>query len=182
MQTNVAHLNFQPLFQFYEQRKRILLNGIHESLQQSWIEGIGSSDGPFVHAHFSGLEYMPKRLLCYNENEECLYKQSSFDYDEDDDCFTNYYPDDVVENNENDIMIYPNPATTNVEVSYTLPENETIATLVMTNTLGVNVKTVQLDGNNGKTTLSLEELPSGIYFYTIRCGENVKSGKLVKRN
>lgn len=164
-----------------EQRKRILLNGIHESLQQSWIEGIGSSDGPFVHAHFSGLEYMPKRLLCFNENEECLYKQSSFDYDEDDDCFTNYYPDNVVENNENDIMIYPNPATTNVEVSYTLPEGMTSATLVMTNTLGVNVKTVHLDGNNGKTTLSLEELPSGIYFYTIRCGENVKSGKLVKR-
>ena len=163
-----------------EQRKRILLNGIHESLQQSWIEGIGSSDGPFVHAHFSGLEYMPKRLLCYNENDECLYKQSSFDYDEDDDCFTNYYPDNVVENNENDIMIYPNPATTNVEVSYTLPEGMTSATLVMTNTLGVNVKTAHLDGDN-KTTLSLEELPSGIYFYTIRCGENVKTGKLIKK-
>ena len=70
----------------------------------------------------------------------------------------------------------------NNRISYTLPEGMTIATLVMTNTLGVNVKTVQLDGNNGKTTLSLEELPSGIYFYTIRCGENVKSGKLVKRN
>ncbi|MBO7287050.1 MAG: T9SS type A sorting domain-containing protein, partial [Bacteroidales bacterium] len=98
-----------------------------------------------------------------------------------DDCFTNYYPDNVVENNENDIMIYPNPATTNVEVSYTLPEGKTNATLVMTNTLGVNVMTAQLDGNN-KTTLSLEELPSGIYFYTIRCGEDVKTGKLVKRN
>ena len=79
------------------------------------------------------------------------------------------------------VELSPNPATTNVEVSYTLPENETNATLVMTNTLGVNVMTVHLDGNNGKTTLSLEELPSGIYFYTIRCGENVKSGKLVKR-
>ena len=79
------------------------------------------------------------------------------------------------------VELSPNPATTNVEVSYTFPENETNATLVMTNTLGVNVMTVHLDGNNGKTTLSLEELPSGIYFYTIRCGENVKTGKLVKR-
>ena len=42
--------------------------------------------------------------------------------------------------------------------------------------------TAQLDGNNGETTLSLEELPLGIYFYTIRCGEDVKTGKLVKRN
>ena len=80
-----------------------------------------------------------------------------------------------------EVELSPNPATTNVEVSYTLPEGMTNATLVMTNTLGVNVKTVQLDGNNGKTTLSLEELPSGIYFYTIRCGENVKTGKLIKK-
>ena len=79
------------------------------------------------------------------------------------------------------VELSPNPASTKVEVSYTLPEGLTSATLVMTNTLGVNVMTVHLDGNNGKTTLSLEELPSGIYFYTIRCGENVKTGKLVKR-
>ncbi|MBQ5856852.1 MAG: T9SS type A sorting domain-containing protein [Bacteroidales bacterium] len=166
-----------------EQRKRILMENISETLFQSWIEGIGSSDGPFNHYNnFSFELFTIKRLLCYNENDECLYKQSCFDYDENDDCFTNYYPDNVVENNENDIMIYPNPATTNVEVSYTLPEGMTSATLVMTNTLGVNVMTAQLDGNNGETTLSLEELPSGIYFYTIKCGENVKTGKLVKRN
>jgi hypothetical protein len=166
-----------------EQRKRILMENISETLFQSWIEGIGSSDGPFNHYNnFSFELFTIKRLLCYNENDECLYNQSSFDYDEDDDCFTNYYPDNVVEINENDIMIYPNPATTNVEISYTLPEGMTSATLVMTNTLGVNVMTAHLDGDNGKTTLSLEELPSGIYFYTIKCGENVKTGKLVKRN
>ena len=79
-----------------------------------------------------------------------------------------------------EVELSPNPATTNVEVSYTLPEGMTSATLVMTNTLGVNVMTAHLDGNN-KTTLSLEELPSGIYFYTIRCGENVKTGKLIKK-
>ena len=115
-------------------------------------------------------------LRCYSDNETSI----TFSKEECD-----YVPqkDDVDEISASDIIkIYPNPATTKVEVSYTLPENETNATLVMTNTLGVNVKTVHLDGNNGKTTLSLEELPSGIYFYTIRCGENVKSGKLVKRN
>ncbi|MBO7287462.1 MAG: T9SS type A sorting domain-containing protein [Bacteroidales bacterium] len=80
------------------------------------------------------------------------------------------------------VELSPNPATTNVEVSYTLPEGMTSATLVMTNTLGVNVMTAHLDGNNGETTLSLEELPSGIYYYTIKCGEDVKTGKLVKRN
>ena len=114
-------------------------------------------------------------LRCYSEGELNIKFT-------DEEC--DYVPekDDVDEISASDIIkIYPNPATTNVEVSYTLPEGMTNATLVMTNTLGVNVKTVQLDGNNGKTTLSLEELPSGIYFYTIRCGENVKTGKLIKK-
>ena len=80
-----------------------------------------------------------------------------------------------------EVELSPNPATTKVEVSYTLPENETNATLVMTNALGINVMTKQLDGTNGKMTLSLEDIPSGIYFYSIRCGENVKTGKLIKK-
>ena len=80
-----------------------------------------------------------------------------------------------------EVELSPNPATTKVEVSYTLPENETNATLVMTNALGINVMTKQLDGANGKMTLSLEDIPSGIYFYSIRCGENVKTGKLIKK-
>ena len=113
-------------------------------------------------------------LRCYSDNETSI----TFSKEECD-----YVPqkDDVDEISASDIIkIYPNPATTNVEVSYTLPEGMTSATLVMTNTLGVNVMTAHLDGNN-KTTLSLEELPSGIYFYTIRCGENVKTGKLIKK-
>ena len=113
-------------------------------------------------------------LRCYSDNETSI----TFSKEECD-----YVPqkDDVDEISASDIIkIYPNPATTNVEISYTLPEGMTSATLVMTNTLGVNVMTAHLDGNN-KTTLSLEELPSGIYFYTIRCGENVKTGKLIKK-
>ena len=165
-----------------EQRKRILMENISETLFQSWIEGIGGSDGPFNHYNNFSFEVCTiKRLLCYNENGEYLYYQHDFDYDEDDDCFTSYYPYNIVENNENNIKIYPNPATTKVEVSYTLPENETNATLVMTNALGINVMTKQLDGANGKMTLSLEDIPSGIYFYSIRCGENVKTGKLIKK-
>ena len=80
-----------------------------------------------------------------------------------------------------EVELSPNPATTKVEVSYSLPENEINATLVMTNALGINVMTKQLDGANGKMTLSLEDIPSGIYFYSIRCGENVKTGKLIKK-
>ena len=114
-------------------------------------------------------------IRCYSDNETSI----AFSNEECD-----YVPqkDDVDEMSASDmIKIYPNPATTKVEVSYTIPENETNTTLVMTNALGINVMTKQLDGANGKMTLSLEDIPSGIYFYSIRCGENVKTGKLIKK-
>ena len=157
-----------------EQRKRILLNGIHESLQQSWIEGIGSSDGPFVHAHFSGLEYMPKRLLCYNENEECLYKQSSFDYDEDDDCFTNYYPDNVVENNDNDIMIYPNPTDDFINIENPSGSEYSID---IYNDKGQKLIS---QSSSGISNINISDLPCGLYIITINSNYKNYNFKLIK--
>ena len=157
-----------------EQRKRILLNGIHESLQQSWIEGIGSSDGPFVHAHFSGLEYMPKRLLCFNENDECLYKQSSFDYDEDDDCFTNYYPDNVVENNENDIMIYPNPTDDFINIENPSGSEYSID---IYNDKGQKLIS---QSSSGISNINISDLPCGLYIITINSNYKNYNFKLIK--
>ena len=79
------------------------------------------------------------------------------------------------------VELTPNPATTAIEVKYILPEGETTATFIMTNTLGVNVMTTQLYNDNTTTTLNIEDIPSGIYIYNVRCGENVKTGKLIKK-
>lgn len=56
------------------------------------------------------------------------------------------------------VELSPNPATTEVEISYALPEGETSAILVMNNALGVNALTAQLDADNSRMTLSLEGL------------------------
>lgn len=74
----------------------------------------------------------------------------------------------------------PNPASAWTEIDFTLPAEEKRATLVITNVLGVNVMTIELIGNYGRKTLFLENLPSGVYTYFIRCGEYVKTGKLIK--
>ena len=75
----------------------------------------------------------------------------------------------------------PNPATAWTEIDYTLPLDEEKASLVITNALGVNVMTVELDGNQGRKTLYLEQLPAGVYTYFVKCGEYTITGKLMKK-
>ena len=72
----------------------------------------------------------------------------------------------------------PNPATAWTEIDYTLPLDEEKASLVITNALGVNVMTVELDGNQGRKTLYLEQLPAGVYTYFVKCGERLLSRDL----
>ena len=49
----------------------------------------------------------------------------------------------------------------------------------MHNALGISVMTATLDGHSGMMTLDISELPSGIYFYTVSCSEDVRTGKLI---
>ncbi|NOZ36128.1 MAG: T9SS type A sorting domain-containing protein [Chlorobi bacterium] len=67
-------------------------------------------------------------------------------------------------------LIYPNPATNYFIV--TIPDNQINSELKMLNILGKTVKTIPL--SQSQTTVTAEELPSGIYFVSI-----IKSGKIV---
>ena len=77
------------------------------------------------------------------------------------------------------VTLSPNPTDNIVNVAYTLPEDELKASLVMHNALGISVMTATLDGHSGMMTLDISELPSGIYFYTVSCSEDVRTGKLI---
>ena len=77
------------------------------------------------------------------------------------------------------LAIAPNPATTWASVDYTLPEGCPEATLMIVNTLGVEVMSVELKGNGGSKVISLEKLSQGVYTYTARCGSNAIDGKLI---
>ncbi|MBR3491833.1 MAG: T9SS type A sorting domain-containing protein [Bacteroidales bacterium] len=53
------------------------------------------------------------------------------------------------------------------------------ATVTFTNTLGITVMSAELNGNQGQKVLDLSGLDSGVYMYSIRCGEYIHSGKLM---
>lgn len=78
-----------------------------------------------------------------------------------------------------DVTLSPNPATTWTTVNYTLPDNTTKAVLTLTNMLGVNVLTKELDGSQGNKVIDLSGFATGVYVYTIRYEQFTETGKLV---
>lgn len=84
---------------------------------------------------------------------------------------------DKNETSEFSVTITPNPARSQASVIYTLPNETSHASLVFTNTLGIQVISTELEGDCGEKTINFGELPSGIYSYTARCGNSVLNGK-----
>lgn len=77
------------------------------------------------------------------------------------------------------MKVHPNPATTWAALDYTLPNGQTNATLSIFNAMGIKVKQVELEGNEGQKVLDLRELANGVYTITILCGEYYQTEKLV---
>ncbi|MCQ2320154.1 MAG: T9SS type A sorting domain-containing protein [Bacteroidales bacterium] len=77
------------------------------------------------------------------------------------------------------MKVHPNPATTWVAIDYTLPNGNAKAELSIFNAMGIKVKQVELDGNQGQKVLDLRGLAPGVYFYTLCCGGLRQTDKLV---
>ena len=75
--------------------------------------------------------------------------------------------------------VSPNPASTWTTVAYTLPNETSKATMSLMNTLGIEVLSFTLEGLQGQQAIDLSFFPDGIYIYIIRCGEYIKTGKLM---
>jgi hypothetical protein len=78
-----------------------------------------------------------------------------------------------------DVSVGPNPATTWTTVNYTLPDNGTKALLTLTNSIGVNVLSMELEGAQGNKVLDLRNFAAGVYVYTVRYEQYTEIGKLV---
>ena len=77
------------------------------------------------------------------------------------------------------VSVAPNPATTWTTVNYTLPDNGKKALLTLTNALGINVLSMQLEGNQGNKVLDLRNLAAGVYVFTLHYEQCTEIGKLV---
>lgn len=72
---------------------------------------------------------------------------------------------------------FPNPASQNASFEYNIPSGYTHTKLIVRDMLGVEVISTQLDDKNGKKTIDVSNLASGIYFYTLKSGNKILLSK-----
>ncbi len=74
---------------------------------------------------------------------------------------------------------YPNPSSSFVSVNYTITGNPQKAKLVLYNLIGKEIKQITLNDKQGIAKLNTEDLPAGIYFYSLIIDENMVSTKKI---
>lgn len=80
------------------------------------------------------------------------------------------------------LSAYPNPATTQFTVDYTLDQAEGNAEVVLYNMQGQAVRRQAVSSSEGSTTLSVADLPAGVYMCSLQSnGRTSKMQKLVVR-
>ena len=79
------------------------------------------------------------------------------------------------------VSLYPNPTTDNVTVEYQLPAEAATGELIVYDKLGHPWRTLSLRATRGSVTLSLADLPFGVYAYRLLAQSHpVRAGTLVK--
>ena len=140
--------------------------------EKSLVEGIA----------YNGMgtsQAMAKSLLTiYNEfDEEC--PQPSISFNGRGVGKTTYTEDDISRAMGLSLKVNPNPANTWVAVDYTLPKGFTNAVITLTNSMGMEVYTQNVQGEREQHVIDLQKLPIGVYILTIKCEEHSLTNKLV---
>jgi hypothetical protein len=89
----------------------------------------------------------------------------------------------LVESNKMSCKVYPNPASTETTIQYYLPD-ESHVTVEIFNSTGQKIRQpfndIQSKGNHS-IQWKTDEMPTGIYFYSLRTSTQTQSGKLIIR-
>lgn len=129
-----------------------------------WIEGIGSTKGLLFYdvasTLIAGGGYMNGRLRCYEYEEDLIYHKESSD-----DCENHLLGIGTVD--KESLLLYPNPAKKSITL-------EAMEDIFIYNSLGQVVR--HIPNPKGKTTISISELPKGIYY--LKSGD--RQQKLIK--
>lgn len=78
---------------------------------------------------------------------------------------------------KNDFILYPNP--TENEITFILSENNARAKVLVFSVLGQKLLEAEITFDKNK--ISLQDLPKGMYFYTLEATNFDKSGKIIKQ-
>ena len=151
-----------------------------DTIPEFWIEGVGSSRGPFTRAYTETADFVPF-LTCFNNgtseysvpdtNLDCEIGNIEF-------CEITDIANDP-RNELADVRVFPNPfeRALNVEVAtikeYQLTIRDNQGRIWYSNEL-----------SNSNRSILLDQIPPGLYYYSIQdtdSGEILKSGKIVAR-
>lgn len=145
-------------------RKKFIFQGIN----MSWIEGIGNTSGLlFVTTSFLPSFSPQNTLICYKENGDILYFNSTFP-----DCIPliNLEPESNKEKAKN---IFPNPATDHLYLN--CEENAEVEIL---NLQGQVIATCKIPANG---SVDVSALKSGVYLMRIKTDNGLVTSKFVKQ-
>ncbi|MBP6872838.1 MAG: T9SS type A sorting domain-containing protein [Bacteroidales bacterium] len=89
--------------------------------------------------------------------------------------------DDNSENQENHLKLFPNPAGDYVIVFYDAGSDTPSISLRLMDNQGIVIRTIQLEPDKDQIVVNLENLPNGIYLFTLNVnGKKLESQKLIK--
>ncbi len=146
-------------------RKRLVLeceNGVGEHI---WVEGIGDLRG-VLSVKKSCLLDVNENLLCFSVNEEVLYQDP-----DQSDCWLTTSTDDP---NPDDFTLYPNPANDRIFISGEMSNRPIEYTIYSSG--GVNMRS----GKTSSSSISVSDLPQGVYFIEWLQGYMRATSKFVK--
>lgn len=77
------------------------------------------------------------------------------------------------------ITVKPNPAREWAAFDFTLPADESMATITITDVSGKNIETLEIKGKQGQKLWDTRKIDSGIYLYTMKIDGFNTTGKIV---
>jgi len=85
----------------------------------------------------------------------------------------------TIEEDKLPLKVYPNPATNSATFSYSLPAGNHQGSIEVHNTTGQMVASTRLNEAKGEWVLQLNNIPPGLYIYTLSTQQKTTTGKLV---
>ena len=78
-----------------------------------------------------------------------------------------------------EISAETNPVSTWAALNYTLPLSETAGVIKITDNSGKTIQQIKVTQQQGQYVLDTRNYKSGIYYYTLTCGDLQRTGKLI---
>jgi hypothetical protein len=151
-------------------RKRYWINS---SLDEFWIEGIGSQGGLFTPITDLLTNYYEPHLSCFKQYESTVYL-NNYSCDK---CFCSLETSiKVIGGLQNEIQIYPNPASTSIIIDFELNTESSITRLI--NSSGKLIESKL--SNSFPIQMNIGYLPNGIYLIQIDTESTLFNKKFVK--